>query len=162
MSAFRRLLSGTKASISTELLLGTSRPRGLVFQSHVYTSVSVIRLRISYSQRMGLFMFLCPPMLSCRRCSEIGYPIITSHHYLTLNCNMGKGITGLFTRAYFLCDNTFAGSSVSYFVAHLLPTWADLRAVSLTYSVLKAVQKAVYFQLKCEALKSSYADLSGD
>jgi len=118
MSASRRLLSETKASISTELLLGTSRPHGLVLQSHLSTLLSVVRLQISYSQKMGLFMFLCPPMLSYRRCSEIGYPIITSHGYLTLNCNMGEEITGPFTRACFLCGNTFAGRSMPCSVAH--------------------------------------------
>lgn len=118
MSDFRRLFSGTKVSLSTELLLGAISPHGLVFQSHLYTSVSVIRLQISYSHQMGLFMFQCPPMFSCRRCSEIDYPITTSHHYLTLNCNIGEEITGAFTRAYFLCGNTFAGRSMPYFVAH--------------------------------------------
>lgn len=71
---------------------GPSSPHGLV-GSHIYTSLSVIRLQLSYSQRRGLFMFLCPPMLSRRRCSDIGYPIITSHHYLTLHCHTGKEIT---------------------------------------------------------------------
>ena len=60
MSASRRLLSGTEASISTERLLGAGSPHGLVFQTHFYTSVSVIRLQISYSQRMGLLVLLCP------------------------------------------------------------------------------------------------------
>lgn len=35
---------------------GASSPHGLVFWSHVYTSVSVVRLQLSYSQRRGL----CP------------------------------------------------------------------------------------------------------
>lgn len=61
--------------LCVEHLLCASSPHGLVFQSHPYMSVSVIRLQICYSQRMGLFMFLCLPVLAFRRCSEIDYQV---------------------------------------------------------------------------------------
>lgn len=65
----------TVCLLCVEHLLCASSLHGLIFQSHPYLSISVIRLQISYSQRMGLFMFLCPPVVAFRRCSAIDYQV---------------------------------------------------------------------------------------